>query len=66
MWFTWQEINAFSQDSVECCRFKENLINWAISWNLYEEWILSSAMLTIVPWYRNLTLKEKCIVHPSG
>jgi hypothetical protein len=64
--FHWRDILEFSKMNTDCRQFANNLIEWAKSWNLNEEWILSSALLTIYSWNYNPLLREKLIVHPAG
>jgi hypothetical protein len=65
-WFYWRDILNFSKLNGDCKQFANGLNEWAESWNLNEEWIISSALLTIISWSKEPALKEKRIIHPTG
>jgi hypothetical protein len=65
-WFLWQDISEISKLNPECRNFVDRLIKWAEAWNLNEEWLISSALLTIISWNYDTELKKQMIVHPGG
>lgn len=64
-WFTFQDLDNITHDVEMAVEFKSNLVEWAIKWNIKEDWFLFTAFHIIISWYINPEIMVDLIVHPS-